>query len=167
MAFVKLNIGMGFFAMVDLSDLEKLAAYRWVHFKSGKTRYVVANHVVDGKRVLLSMHRLLMSNEITKSRPFVDHINGNGLDNRRVNLRAVSHQENSFNYKSSRLYKGVVLLKSGRYNARIKHNRKQRSLGCYSTPEEAAKRYDEEAKKLFGEFAKLNFTVESEGIIND
>jgi HNH endonuclease len=163
MDYVKFNLGNGLFSFVNESDLVRLVEHRWISMKGRRTRYAVANfRNSDGTYSLLKMHTFIMQSELTEQRPLVDHINGNGLDNRRSNLRPCSHQENSFNYTSSRKYKGVVQLPYGKYNARIKHNKKQRSLGCFVTPEEAARRYDQEAKLLFGDFAKLNFP---EGIV--
>ena len=96
---------------------------------------------------------------------FVDHINGNTLDNRKENLRICSSKQNSRNSKKNKNnssgFKGVAWHKSKKvWVAYIKVDYKNKHLGVYNTPENAAKAYDEAAKKYFGEFAKLNFLEE-------
>lgn len=99
---------------------------------------------------------------------YIDHINGDRLDNRRSNLRLVTHQQNMMNVRprSSNGYKGVSKVKKDRITPGMKkvwrsyikpQGHGQISLGMHETPEEAAKAYDEAARKYFGEFAYLNF----------
>ena len=100
----------------------------------------------------------------------VDHINGNTLDNRKENLRLCTNQQNAMhrgktkNNKSG--YKGVRYMKKKKgminehskpWQAQIYLNQKQIYLGCYKTPEEAARAYDKKAIELFGEYATLIF----------
>lgn len=84
------------------------------------------------------LHRLLMGNPAGKD---VDHINGDILDNRKDNLRAVSRSINNMNspaIHSSSGYRGVIFHRaSGRWTARLKHNGRVLSLGYHKTPEEA------------------------------
>ena len=89
-----------------------------------------------------------------------DHINRNGLDNRRANLRFVTPQENSWNSKpkSSQPYKGVSA-RDGRWIARIGYNGAI-YLGRFDSAEEAARAYDAKACELRGEYAYLNFPKE-------
>ena len=94
----------------------------------------------------------------------VDHIDGNGLNNQRNNLRIVTNQQNGMNQKKQRRsttsrYKGVCWHNKNKgWMAGIKHNRKTIYLGCYETEEEAALAYNTEATRIFGEYAKLNVT---------
>ena len=103
------------------------------------------------------MHGLIMP---APDGQFVDHINGNGLDNRRENLRLVTHQQNSFNQKhhgGSSKFKGVSIDRiSGSWRAYITVDGKRKHLGRHGTEIDAAKAYDMAAKEFFGEYAKLN-----------
>lgn len=94
----------------------------------------------------------------------VDHINGDGLDNRRSNMRVCTYRENSLNRGPARNgttgYKGVSFVKKARtkpYQAQITENGRTHYLGVYATADEAAIAYDFAAVDLFGEFAWLNF----------
>jgi hypothetical protein len=101
------------------------------------------------------MHKLLTG------WPQTDHINGNGLDNRRCNLRPVTSQQNRANQRKTRgtsQFKGVYLRRRERnWEAAIKVNRRRIYLGTFSSEVEAARAYDAAARHHFGEFAALNF----------
>ncbi len=103
------------------------------------------------------LHHFIM-NEATREK-MVDHINGDTLDNRKSNLRYVSHSQNIFNARGQRdtksKYKGVST-SGNKWRAYIKPNGKQIIIGYYDTQEEAAKAYDKEALKHWGEYAFLN-----------
>lgn len=105
----------------------------------------------------LYLHRMLKE---AGDRAVVDHINGNKLDNRQSNLRIASVSQNGANVgklstnKSG--LKGVVEHGDGRYRAYIHKDRKTKYLGTFDNAKEAACEYDKEARKLFGEFAKIN-----------
>jgi len=94
----------------------------------------------------------------------VDHINRNGLDNRRANLRLATRAENTRNAKLSRRntsgFRGVSFDHfSGRWLAIVKSDGKTYRLGAFATPEEAAFAYDFAAAALHGEFASTNFSL--------
>jgi len=105
------------------------------------------------------MHRVILDAPMNM---LVDHINGNGLDNRRENLRICTNTENLRNRGKDRDntsgYKGVVIKKGEKkFRAQIRVNQKTIHLGSFSTPEEAARAYDDAAREYFGEFAWTNF----------
>jgi hypothetical protein len=141
--------------LIDPEDICILEAFKWRVKNTGKHSYVVA----DLKRHMILLHRVITNCPDSYD---VDHINGNGLDNRKCNLRIATRSQNLANTgahshnKSG--YKGVSFDKSkGKWRAQITKEGRCRNLGRFSDPIEAAKRYDEAAKKLHGEFAYLNF----------
>lgn len=103
------------------------------------------------------LHRFILKTNLE-----VDHINGDTLDNRRCNLRSVTRQQNLMNQKkqtrkTTSKYKGVSFNKTNnKWSARITLNRKLMCLGSFKTEEIAAEAYNAAAKRLFGEYAKLN-----------
>ena len=103
------------------------------------------------------MHRLLMGFPVEIH---VDHINGDKLDNRRVNLRLCTRSENAKNSKkpivNSSGYKGVFKVSPNRWQAKIKSNGIQINLGSFSNKIDAAKAYNVGAIKYHGEFARIN-----------
>lgn len=115
----------------------------------------VSIHIGGGKYKREYLHRILMPGYAQ-----VDHINGNRLDNRLVNLRGCDNQENNCNKgpnsKNRSGYKGVHKLPSGRWCAQITANYKCRSLGVFDTPEAAALAYNKAARELHGDFAYQN-----------
>ncbi len=110
------------------------------------------------------MHRLIMN---APKGMLVDHINRNGLDNRKANLRIVTHTQNMWNNgqrveRYSSKYRGVSWHKrQRRWMAVISVNGRARTLGYYRDEKEAARAFDRAAKELRGEFAVLNFPKES------
>ena len=171
--------------LLDECDLEILKYAKWYttgHQKSrkSKTNYAASrrNNRTDkeGFKWLgthLSMHRLIMSRVLGRELSqdeIVDHINGNGLDNRRCNIRLATHAQNAYNSKKdpnmfSSQYKGVCWIKEKqRWCAYIgswkKKSNPRTYLGGYDSEEEAARAYDKEAKARYGEYAHLNFPEE-------
>lgn len=146
-------------AKIDEIDSD-LVSFKW-GFLNG---YAVRSISVNGKGTRLFMHRVILERSLERSLlegEVSDHINGNPLDNRRVNLRLATKAQNAMNRginaNSKSGYKGVSHHKSsGRWNAMIGINGKQKSLGYFNTPEEAAQAYNESALELHGEFARLN-----------
>ena len=94
---------------------------------------------------------------------FVDHINHNGLDNRKANLRLATYAQNSYNRKQFRKrqtskYTGVSWIKQiKKWRVIICYNGKKKFIGYFKDEKQAAKAYDKAAKKYHGEFASLNF----------
>lgn len=145
-------------AIVDAADYDAVtAAGRWAAHRNGRGIYAVRN--VDkpgGGKTLLRLHAFLTG------WPLVDHINGNGLDNRRSNLREATKAQNGQNSglstRNKSGFKGVRLIaRTGRWIAEIRPNRKTIYLGTFATPDDAARAYDAAAVEHYGEFARLNF----------
>lgn len=109
------------------------------------------------KRKLIQMHRELLNFPSNKE---VDHINGNTLDNRKINLRPCTHAENLRNSKLNKRnktgFRGVRNIK-GIWYARIKFNGKEYNKGGFISLEKAARAYDDLARTYFGNFVRLNF----------
>src|SRR5258705_8794450 len=143
-------------AIVDAEDFELLSQIPWFADWCENTRSFYAK---VGHRNSVRMHRFLCNCRATREQ--VDHINGNTLDNRRNNLRKCSQEQNAKNRRTlietMSGFKGVCSIKrSGR--ARIGIGSKKRiTIGFFATAKDAAKAYDEAAKKYHGEFANLNF----------
>lgn len=114
-------------AIIDLDDVERCKKYKWHIRKTKNTSYVVNNTV---KRFFL--HQYIMSYyELEKD---IDHINRNGLDNRKANLRIVSHSRNMMNQGEET---GIKKVPSGRYQVTIWRNYQMYYLGTYDTFDEA------------------------------
>ena len=152
--------GRGFETIVDDEDYCSLSQYKW-HCnikKDGSKVYVmrVSRKAEAIKKTKFYLHRLIMC---PASGLFIDHINGNGLDNRRCNLRIVTPFQNQGNRRKLKggLYKGVRVTKYGTYRCSVRHGKKTYHLGTFKTQEDCAKAYDNYARNYFGEYAYTNF----------
>ena len=157
MKHIKLTQGQ--FALVDDEDFDKVSKYRWYVCKGETNTYAKAGLHKDGKWTSLQMHRLILGAEKGQ---YVDHINGNGLDNQSVNLRICTSSQNQQNRRIylgfSSKYKGVCWSKLyKKWQSYIKLDGKLYCLGRFNDEIKAASAYDKRAKELFGEFALLNF----------
>lgn len=156
---IEIPLRAGLVALVEACDAH-LAAYRWVAEPRDHTTYAVRRPFVNGQRRKVSLHRVILG--VLDRSVLVDHINGNGLDCRRGNLRIVSPRENMWNMRRRRDntsgFKGVSWCENNKgWIAAIQLDRKRTYLGTYSDPSEAARVYDRAAVRLFGAYAKLNF----------
>lgn len=157
---MKIPLTKGKFAIIDPDDYELVSKYKWHAWYSGGNWYARANYWTkkDGKLKCISllMHRLILN---PPSDMLVDHINGNGLDNRRSNLRCATHAENMRNRHRSwgtSKYKGVRRDRN-KWRASIRKDKKDYFLGYFSKQISAALAYDKVAIEMFGEFARTNF----------
>ena len=124
--------------------------------------YTSPNGKRQRRQTTLRLHRLLMN---PPKGMVIDHINHNGLDNRRENLRICTHAENMRNSRKGKDntsgYKGVCWAKRDKkWRAQIRKDNKNIHIGYYNTLEEAARAYDAKAKELHGKYAQLNFPEE-------
>lgn len=140
-------------AIVDDQDYDLVVQYRWWLTKQG---YAYTQKSLGGVRTTTLMHRLITEPGGAEE---VDHKNLDKLDNRRRNLRLCTRSQNNANRASSKAYKGVRWSKNA-WQAEIKKDRKYVYIGRFKTAELAARKYDEKAFELFGEFAYTNFPKE-------
>ncbi len=155
----EISLSKGLIALVDDADYEELSKYKW-YASMNRKHYARRHHMVNGKKSKLYMHRQILG--ITDKKIFVDHIDGNGLNNQRSNLRAATHSENLANVNkrlgTSSKFRGVNFKKAtSKWQVQIQHQGKLHFVGSFVDEVEAAKAYDKKAVELFGEFAKLNF----------
>lgn len=157
MKLIKLTQGQ--VAWVDNADYKWLNQWKWHAAKTCNTPYAQRKirPVKGGKQETINMHRVIMN---TPEDMQVDHIDHNGLNNQRVNLRNCTKAENSINRTAcgKSKYLGVYFDKRHHYIfAAIRLNRKQVFLGSFATEENAAHAYDEAARKYRPDFTNFNF----------
>lgn len=147
--------------LVDDEDYERLNSFVW-HVNGGGYAARGIKRPDSGRKAIQLMHRELMG--LTPlDKVVVDHINCDKLDNRRLNLRICTRQQNLCNRGSTRQnstgFKGVYYHPSkGKWSALIKVNYKSHYLGIFDTPEEAHEAYKCAAARLHGEFANAGST---------
>jgi len=147
-------------AIVDDENFEWLSHWKWTFSERKNNGYAIRRkHRRYAKAIYIYMHRLIMNAEQGEE---VDHINRDGLDNRKENLRFCSHGQNGMNQglqtriKSSK-FKGVTHPKGRKsWCAQLNYKGKHIYLGSYKLETEAALAYNKKAKEVFGKFAKLN-----------
>ncbi|MCK4999579.1 MAG: HNH endonuclease [Anaerohalosphaera sp.] len=147
---------MNRFALVEPADHPALSKFKWYAVKTPHTFYAARSH----NKSQIRMHRQILN---APPNLIVDHIDHNGLNNTRKNLRLATPAQNARNQKprknKSSKYKGVCFHKRDKtYHARIYHNGKPIHIGCFKNEKDAAKAYDKKAKKLHKQFAFINFT---------
>jgi len=147
------------FAIVDDSDFEKLNKFKW-YLNTGyavTAKYVKGSGRKNQKQIRILMHRLIIN---CKKGEIIDHINGNKLDNRKVNLRICNFSENIRNSSKRKncisRFKGVSKLNK-KWRCRLTLNYKEIHIGTFENEIQAAMAYDISSRDLYGEFAKLNF----------
>ena len=161
-SYRKIPLGEGRFTIVDPQDFYRLNNFHWC--AKGKIDLIYAVRFIlkpNGSMKMVRMHREIMN---FPAGLLVDHKNNNTLDNRRANLRVATSSQNLANRrrdksKNSSPFRGVCFRKHRtRCSAQITVNGKSICLGSFDSEIDAAKAYDNAAKKYHGEFARLNFT---------
>jgi hypothetical protein len=155
----EIPLGRGKVALVDDEDFDRLNVFRW-NAGGGYARRLDWNGPGQKRNGVL-MHRVVMDAQPGRE---VDHINGNGLDNQKANLRLCSHLQNSRNRKkqvltgtrpSSSPFKGVYRRTGGKWAASIRIDQRQVYLGTFATEAEAALAYAKAAREHHGDFARV------------
>jgi len=156
-----IELTKGYVALVDDEDFDRVSQYSWnahVCRRKDKSINKVYASGRDEKRVARLLHRFILG--IADPKIEVDHVDGNGLNCQRYNLRVCTTQQNR-QYKGKRgksEFKGISFHSlTGKWRARIFVNGREISLGLFTGPLEAACAYDMAAVKHFGEFALCNF----------
>jgi hypothetical protein len=161
--FKQIPLTQGKVALVDEADFDLVCQFKWrARFSYGRWYASRTVKHPDGKRRDVQMHRFILGNATEHT----DHINHDGLDNRRVNLRPCSRTQNAHNrmtQKHTSSFKGVCFFKeTGKWHASICINKKKVHLGYFLTEREAAAAYDGAAVAAFGQFARTN---QQEGLL--
>ncbi len=160
----KIPLTQNKFAVVDDEDYERTNKHNWYANKNFNTFYAVRDSWIkqgsSGFHRKVFMHRLILGLKYGDGKQ-TDHINNNGLDNRKANLRTCTTAQNQHNrqqHKTGRSqYKGVSWDKVRRkWQVNIKIGNKRVELGGFNNEIDAAQTYNQKAKELFGKFARPN-----------
>ncbi len=161
----EISLTNGAVAFVDDADLSLVSQWKWRLKTNRKLQYAVRgsdNKLAKGEIRRMYMHRLILNASPGEE---VDHRDGDGLNNRKENLRFCSHKQNLWNgrkqlfrrgKRTTSVYKGVCLHRE-RWLVQITINGRPKFIGYFDKEEVAALAYDAVAKETYGEFARLNF----------
>jgi hypothetical protein len=149
-------------AMVDDCDYEYLMQWKWLYHSNGRpTGYAIRAEYSAGQQRIVRLHRVVAARHgLVTAGEQIDHIDGDGLNNCRENLRLATNRQNAGNQRRQRNntsgFKGVYWAKrEGKWRARIGEGGRHH-LGYFDDSLEAARAYNEAALKHYGEFACLN-----------
>lgn len=162
---IEVKLTRGLVTIIDAEDLEFVSQWKWFASRGNSTDYAQRNDRSEGIRRTVKLHRVILN---APDGMHVDHINHNGLDNRKANIRLCTPSENLRNRRKrngcSSEYKGVIRRQDRvkPWVAVIKVDGKKYT-SSFLTELEAALWYDEMAKEHHGEFAQLNFPQTLEG----
>jgi hypothetical protein len=143
----------GLVSIIDTEDLPLIEGFTWYAANGYAKSRIVVEQVIK----IVAMHRLITNATLGLE---VDHINGNKLDNRKINLRLVTRQQNALNLSLAKNnksgFKGVSWCNSSRkWKATIAYARQRYHLGFFNTPEAAYAAYRMASKRLHGEFGRV------------
>ena len=148
----------GYEAIIDAADVPSVDQWNWQATQQQHTIYAVRTERSGTSKRTVRMHRALMGDPIGFE---VDHVDGNGLDNRRSNLRQATPSQNQFNQRLSSAnssgFKGVTWCRKGRrWKARIKVKNVLKHLGTFTSPEAAHAAYCAASERFHGDFGRTD-----------
>jgi hypothetical protein len=151
----EIDLTKGLKALVDDEDFERLSVYKWYAHSGYAYRRVTT---APKKNKLIGMHRVIIN---ANEGEYIDHIDGDKLNNQKNNLRLCSYAQNNYNQNLPKRnitgFKGITQHPdTKRWRATIMHNYKIKHLGYFKEKLDAVKAYDKAALELFGDFAKTN-----------
>ncbi len=152
----KIFLAKNKYALVDDDDYEALSKHRWYVCKSRYNTYAVGSAIKNGRHKTTRMHREIMRPSKCMQ---VDHIDGDGLNNQKSNLRIVTNSQNQMNVPTRRDnksgFKGVFLRKDcNAWRAYIDLNYMRVHLGNFKSKEEACRARQKASAEFHGEFAR-------------
>jgi HNH endonuclease len=156
LAMKRIELSQGKFALVDDADYPSVSKFRWYASRTGRRVYAVRN-LKKGESGSRLLHRFLIPSQIE-----IDHRDGDGLNCQRRNLRPATKQENQRGFRrkaagASSRFRGVSWHRGeNKWRATITINYKDIHLGYFQDEILAAKKYNQAARKFFGEFASPN-----------
>jgi hypothetical protein len=156
-----IELTQGQITIVDDENYEYLMQWKWYAWFSvcSKSFYAARMTVLNGKRAVIYMHRLIM--KVTDRKIQVDHKNHITLNNQQSNLRIATASQNASNSRAKKNGKSKYLgvcwhTQNNKWQAAIVKDRKSEYIGLFKNEIDAAKAYNAKALELHGEFANLN-----------
>lgn len=151
---IKILLTQDLYSIIDLDDFEKVKLYKWFAHKNKNSVYVETNMIKNGKYTTVKLHRFLMNCPFDK---IIDHIDGNGLNNCKSNLRICNHSQNNMNKRipitNTSGFKGVSYYKkTNNWTSQLMIKKKTLYFGRFIEPEEAYLVYLLACIFYFGEF---------------
>jgi hypothetical protein len=156
------HLTKGKFALVDEDDFDRVSEHSWCVTEGKKTSYAKTYLRQNNGRQSSKLHHYILS--VTDVKIRIDHINMNGLDCRRSNLRVTDGSKNMANTlaHSKSGYKGVATTRGGKFVATIRMDHQGYHLGVFDVAEDAARAYDAKARELHGSNGRFNFPLNGE-----
>lgn len=160
----EIQLTRGFVALVNDEDYERVAAFEWHALTTGGKVYAARKEGTRRTSRSVLLHRFVLGVEQSV---LVDHIDGDGLNCRRLNLRAATSSQNQGNRRRNRngssQFKGVGWHAGAKkWRARISRAGVVREIGLFADERDAARAYDAAARVQFGSFAAVNFPENGE-----
>ena len=144
----------GKYAIVDFEDYKRLKRYKWCAVRDKGTFYAIRTDRTNGKKRTIRMHREIMK---VMQGFQIDHLNGNGLDNRKLNLRICTNAQNQWNRHPLPSIGGIWWdKKRKRFRIRMMSNGKRKYLGQYKEKSEAIRTYQKAVKERQRNYIEVN-----------